>query len=113
MDVLSRLGGNLGMKLNYGVNNERTKSIKDVRAAIGTRVYWDAPSSQRYYGMERSGILTEAIGKNVCISGNWLWRSHLNNFRTTSKEVSNIEVRDCAAGRLDELFGGTDNGERS
>ena len=66
------------------------KSIKDVRAAIGTRVYWDEPNSQRYYGNERSGILAEAIGKNVCISGNWLWRPHLNNFRTTSKEVSKV-----------------------
>ena len=76
--------------MHYGVNMSALKSIKDVRSAIGTQVYWDDPDSKRYYGLERSGVLTEAIGKNVCIGGNWLWRPHLNNFRTNSKEVSNV-----------------------
>ena len=59
-------------------------NMKEARDAIGSRVYWDDPDSARYKGSERSGILEEVIGKNVCISGNWLWRNNLRNFRTTS-----------------------------
>jgi hypothetical protein len=69
------------------------KSIKDVRNMIGKKVYWDDPDSKRYYGLERSGILTEVIGKNICVSGNWLWRTNLKNLRDCTKEGSNVKVR--------------------
>jgi hypothetical protein len=56
-------------------------NIKEARAAIGSRVYWDDISIR--YKILRSGILQEVEGKNMQIDGDWKWRTYLTNFRTT------------------------------
>ena len=61
------------------------KYIKDIRACIGRRVFWDERDTARYYGSELSGILTRVEGRNLEINGDWKWKSNLLNLRDTSK----------------------------
>lgn len=54
-------------------------SVKQAREHIGKMVFWDDVSS-RYIFM-RCGVVDEVSGKNICIDGNWLWRTSLKNLR--------------------------------
>lgn len=62
----------------------RLKYVKDLRANIGKRVYWDTPDSARYFGEERSGVLGEVRGRNLLIDGDWKWEPDLLALRDTS-----------------------------
>lgn len=58
-------------------------NVKEARAAIGTKVYWDDHGSR--YVFLRAGIMEEVGGRNVCIDGNWHYRADLRSLRTTEK----------------------------
>lgn len=64
-------------------------TAKDARLALGQVVYWDERGSRRYKGAVRSGVLTEVLGRNLCINGDWKWRTDLTNLRTTEAVVEN------------------------
>ena len=59
----------------------RITNVKEARAAIGQRVWWDDVGKR--YIFVRSGTLTGVKDKNVEIDGDWKWRPNLTNLRTT------------------------------
>jgi hypothetical protein len=68
-----------------GEKMSKITNVKESRAAIGKRVYWNDKPSARYEGFEREGTLTEVSGKNLLIGGDWKWRTNLFNLRTTKE----------------------------
>lgn len=59
----------------------RITNVKEARAAIGKRVWWDDHGSR--YVFLRSGMVTGAQGRNIEIDGAWHWRADLKSLRDT------------------------------
>jgi hypothetical protein len=62
----------------------RINNAADAKKAIGTILYWDDIGAR--YIMLRFGKLNAVDGKNLDIDGDWKWRPHLRNLRTTKED---------------------------
>ncbi len=60
------------------IANGRSVPIATIRPHIGQRVRWELRGQTMrtlyYPGRSGVGILEKAIGRNLCVSGEWLWR---------------------------------------